>query len=97
MGVKIPINPELLKWARETAGYTLEDMAKIAKMDAAVLPEVLRELDFLEERQKRDFPQDFLELLQTPKDNGLSGEEALRIATEAIKRRPFFDESEKAS
>jgi hypothetical protein len=58
--------------------------ARLAKMDDAVLPEVLRELDFLEERHKRDFPQDFLELLQTPKDNSLSGEEALRIATEAV-------------
>ena len=27
MGTEIPINPELLKWARETAGYALEELA----------------------------------------------------------------------
>ncbi len=27
MGVEIPINPKLITWARETAGYTLEELA----------------------------------------------------------------------
>jgi hypothetical protein len=61
-----------------------EIQQRIANMDDAVLPDVLRELDFLEQRRNREFPQDFLDMMQTPKNNGLTGEEALKIATEAV-------------
>ncbi|MEM6429878.1 MAG: hypothetical protein AAF708_11600 [Deinococcota bacterium] len=59
--------------------------ARIAELDDAVLPDVMRELDLLEERLNREFPQDFVDMMNRPKDNGLSGEEALAIATEAVK------------
>lgn len=58
---------------------------RIAKLDEAVLPAVLRELDFLEERHKREFSQEFLEMMNTPTNNTMTGEEALKLATEAVK------------
>lgn len=58
---------------------------RIAKMDDAMLPAVLRELNFLEERHKREFPQDFLEMMTTPRNPDLTGDEALEFATQAVK------------
>lgn len=58
---------------------------RIAELDDAALPEVMLELDLLEERRSRKFPQDFLDMLQSEKDNGLTGEEAMSIATQAVK------------
>jgi hypothetical protein len=57
---------------------------RIANMDDAVLLDVLRELDFLEQRRNRELPQDFLNMMQMPKNNGLTGEEALKITTKMI-------------
>jgi hypothetical protein len=61
-----------------------EIQKRIANMDDAVLPEVLCELDFLEQRRTREFPQDFPNMMQMPKNNGLTGEEALKIVTEMV-------------
>ncbi|MGL4608097.1 MAG: hypothetical protein ACRCYY_00200 [Trueperaceae bacterium] len=61
-----------------------EIQQRIANMDDAVLPEVLRELDFLEQRRNRDFPEDFLSMMHTPNNKRLTSEEALKIATEAV-------------
>jgi hypothetical protein len=61
-----------------------EIQKRIASMDDAVLPDLLRELDFFEERRNRKFPQDFLNMMQMPKNNGLTGEEALKITTEMV-------------
>lgn len=62
-----------------------EIQKRISKMDDTVLPDLLRELEFFEERRNRKFPQDFLDMMQARKNNGLTGEEALEIATEALK------------
>lgn len=62
-----------------------EVQRRIAEMDEAALADVLLELDFLEERRARDFPQDFVDMMNTPKENGLTGDEALKIATQALK------------
>jgi hypothetical protein len=61
--------------------------ARIANLDDAVLPEVMRELDLLEERLNLEFPQDFLDMVANVRERNsdLSPEEALDIATEAVK------------
>ena len=33
MGQNIPVNPDVLRWARETAGWSLEDVALKMKKD----------------------------------------------------------------
>ena len=63
-----------------------EIQARIAKLDDAVLPDVLLELDALEARQNREFSQDFVDLMnRTPRPDDMSGEEALKLATEEVK------------
>ena len=63
-----------------------EIQARIAELDDAVLPDVLLDLKALEARQNREFPQDFIEMMnREPLPDDLSGEEALKIATEAVK------------
>ena len=59
---------------------------RIAKLDDAILPDLLLELDALEERQNREFSQDFINLMnRTSTPDDLSGEEALELATEEVK------------
>lgn len=59
---------------------------RIAKLDDAVLPDVMRELDFLEERRKRTFPQTFLDTVQTIKERNkdLDPDVILQEVTEAV-------------
>jgi hypothetical protein len=63
-----------------------EIQKRISNMDDAVLPELLKELDAFEKRGRRRerFSKDFLDRTETPKNNDLTGEEALKIATEAV-------------
>ncbi|MEM7738460.1 MAG: hypothetical protein AAF267_22005 [Deinococcota bacterium] len=60
--------------------------ARIAELDEAVLPDVMRELDLLEERLSREFPQDFLDMLAQVRERNsdLSPEEAEELANEAV-------------
>ena len=63
-----------------------EIQARIAKLDDAVLPDVLLDLEAIEARQKRQFSQDFIELMnREPSSDDLSGDEAMKLATEAVK------------
>ena len=63
-----------------------EIQARIAKLDDAVLPDVLLDLKAIEARQNREFSLDFIAMMnREPRPDDLSGEEALEIATEAVK------------
>ena len=63
-----------------------EIQARIAKLDDAVLPDVLLDLEAIEARQNRQFSQDFIELMnREPSPDDLSGDEAMKLATEAVK------------
>ena len=63
-----------------------EIQERIAKLDDAVLPDLLLDLDALEERQNRKFSQDFIDMMnRTSAPDDLSGEEALKLATEEVK------------
>ncbi len=63
-----------------------EIQARIAKLDDAVLPDVLLDLKAIEARRNREFSQDFIDMMSCePRPDDLSGEEALEIATEAVK------------
>lgn len=63
-----------------------EIQARIAKLDDAVLPDVLLDLKAIEARRNREFSQDFIDMMsREPHPDDLSGEEALEIATEAVK------------
>lgn len=59
---------------------------RISKLDEAVLPDVMRELDFLEERRNRTFPQAFLDTVQTIKERNkdLDPDVILREVSEAV-------------
>ncbi len=60
---------------------------RIAKLDDAVLPDLLLDLDALEARQSHEFPRDFIEMMnRAPERNThMSSEEALKLATEEVK------------
>lgn len=62
-----------------------EIQERIAKLDDDALLDILLDLKALEERRSTEFPRDFLDTLSREKDNGLTGEDAMRIATEAVK------------
>lgn len=63
-----------------------EIQARIAELDDAVLPDVLLDLKAIEARQNREFPQDFIALMnREPRSDDLCGDEALELATEAVK------------
>ena len=63
-----------------------EIQARIAKLDDAVLPDVLLDLKATEARQNREFPQDFIALMnRRPRADDLSGDKAVALATEAVK------------
>jgi hypothetical protein len=70
-----------------------EIQARIAKLDDAVLPAVLLDLEAIEldleaieARQSREFSQEFTDLMnREPRPDDLSGDEAMRLATEAVK------------
>jgi hypothetical protein len=85
-GENVPNSLTQTEEERNLKAMTLREeiQKRIVNMDDAVLPDVLREPDFLEQRRNCEFPQDFLDMMQTPKNNGLAGEEALKIATEAV-------------
>ena len=60
--------------------------ARIAKLPDAVLPDVLLDLEAIEERQSRTFSQEFIDLVNRgPQPDDLSDEEATELATEAVK------------
>ena len=60
---------------------------RIDKLDDEALPDVMRELDFIEERQSRDFPEVFLSMVRRVRERSrdLSPEEADELADEAVK------------
>ena len=60
---------------------------RIAKLDDAALPDVMRELDFIEERRSRDFPQNFLDMVKRVRERNqdLSAEGADELANDAVK------------
>lgn len=63
-----------------------EIQARIAKLPDAVLPDVLLDLEAIEERQNRTFSQAFIDLVnREPQPDDLSDEEAMELATEALK------------
>lgn len=63
-----------------------EIQARIAKLPNAVLPEVLVDLEAIEARQGREFSQAFIDLMnREPRPDDLSGEEAMKLAIEAVK------------
>lgn len=63
-----------------------EIQARIAKLDDAVLPAVLLDLEAIEARQNREFSQAFTDLMnREPRPDDLSGDEAMKLATEAVK------------
>lgn len=63
-----------------------EIQARIAKLPDAVLPDVLLDLEAIEARQNRNFSQEFIELVnREPQPDDLSDEEAMELATEAVK------------
>ncbi len=63
-----------------------EIQARIAKLDDAVLPNVLLDLEAIEARQNRKFSQAFSDLMnREPQADDLSGDEAMALATEAVK------------
>lgn len=63
-----------------------EIQERIARMDDAVLPDLLEQLDRFEKR-RRGLSQDFFNTLNKvhERNKDLSGEEALEIADEAVK------------
>ena len=63
-----------------------EIQARIAKLPDTVLPDVLLDLEAIEERQNRNFSQEFIDLVnREPQPDDLSDEEAMELATEAVK------------
>lgn len=63
-----------------------EIQARIAKLDDAMLPDVLLDLEAIEARQSRKFSQEFVDLMnREPCPDDLSGDEAMTLATEAVK------------
>ena len=63
-----------------------EIQARIAKLPDTVLPDVLLDLEAIEERQNRTFSQAFIDLVnREPQPDDLSDEEAMELATEAVK------------
>ena len=63
-----------------------EIQARIAKLPDAVLPDVLLDLEAIEARQNRTFSQEFIDLVnREPQPDDLSDEEAMELATEAVK------------
>jgi len=63
-----------------------EIQERIAKLDEAVLPDVMRELNFIEERRNREFSQKFLDTVQAIKERNkdVDPDELLRDITEAV-------------
>ena len=61
-----------------------EIQERIAKLDDAVLPDLLEQLERLEKQPR--FSQDFFDALTSAheRNKDLSGEDALKIATEAV-------------
>ena len=59
---------------------------RIDKLDEAALSDVMRELDFIEERRSRDFPEGFLETVRRVRERNkdLDPEEADNLADEAV-------------
>ena len=63
-----------------------EIQARIAKLPDTVLPDVLLDLEAIEERQNRTFSQAFIDLVnREPQPDDLSDEEAMELATETVK------------
>ena len=63
-----------------------EIQARIAKLPDTVLRDVLLDLEAIEERQNRTFSQAFIDLVnREPQPDDLSDEEAMELATEAVK------------
>ena len=63
-----------------------EIQARIAKLPDTVLPDVLLDLEAIEERQNRTFSQAFTDLVnREPQPDDLSDEEAMELATETVK------------
>ncbi len=63
-----------------------EIQARIAKLPDAVLPDVLLDIEAIEERQNRTFSQEFIDFVnREPQPDDLSDEEAMELATEAVK------------
>ena len=61
-----------------------EIQERISKLDDAMLADLLLDLKALEARRKDEFPRDFLDMLSDDRNNDLTGEEAMEIATEAV-------------
>lgn len=63
-----------------------EIQTRIAKLPDAVLPDVLLDLEAIEERHNRNFSQEFIDFVnREPQPDDLSDEEAMELATEAVK------------
>lgn len=63
-----------------------EIQARLAKLPDTALPDVLLDLEAIEARQRREFPQAFIDLTsREPRPDDLSDEEAMRLATEAVR------------
>ncbi len=60
---------------------------RIDQLDDAVLPEVVRELDALQERRERDFPPEFLDMVKRVRERNLdlNEDEAANLANDAVK------------
>lgn len=57
MKVRIPINPSILKWARETAGYSLDEeikrYSKLLEWEEGKIYPTYHQLETLAKRYKR--------------------------------------------
>ena len=60
---------------------------RIDQLDDAALPDVIRELDALKERRARNFPPEFLDMVEKVRERNsdLSTEEADKLAQDAVK------------
>ena len=60
---------------------------RIDQLDDAVLPDVIRELNAMQERRERDFPPEFLDMVRQVRERNkdLSEDEAADLANDAVK------------